>query len=64
MQRVQLKLTNDEVLEFKTESNQFNKEVQDCYQNESMLEIKIMDENDDTVLINPNHILYAKFKDI
>lgn len=64
MQRVQLKLTNDEVLEFKTESNQFSKEVQDCYQNESMLEIKIMDENDDTVLINPNHILYAKFKDI
>lgn len=64
MQRVQLKLINDEVLEFKTESNQFSKEVHDCYQNDSMLEIQITDENNDTVLINPNHILYAKFKNI
>lgn len=64
MQRVQLKLITDEILEFKTESDQFSKEVQDCYQNDSMLEIKITDENNDTVLINPNHILYARFKDI
>lgn len=64
MQKVQLKLITDEVLEFKTENNQFNKEVQDCYQNNFMLETQITDENNDTVLINPNHILYAKFKDI
>jgi len=64
MQKVQLKLITDEVLEFKTESNQFSKEVQECYQNDSMLEIKITDEDDDTVLINPNNILYARFKDI
>lgn len=64
MQRVQLKLITDEILEFKTESDQFSKEVQDCYQNDSMLEIKITDENNDTVFINPNHILYARFKDI
>ena len=64
MQKVQLKLITDEVLEFKTESNQFSKEVQECYQNDSMLEIKITDEDNDTVLINPNNILYARFKDI
>ena len=64
MQKVQLKLITDEVLEFKTESNQFSKEFQDCYQNDSMLEIKITDEDDDTVLINPKNILYARFKDI
>lgn len=64
MQKVQLKLITDEVLEFKTESNQFSKEVQEYYQNDSMLEIKITDEDDDTVLINPNNILYARFKDI
>lgn len=64
MQKVQLKLITDEVLEFKTESNQFSKEVQECYQNDFMLEIKIMDEDDDTVLINPKNILYARFKDI
>ena len=64
MQKVQLKLITDEVLEFKTESNQFSKEVQNCYQNDSMLEIKITDEENNTVLINPKHILYAKFKNI
>lgn len=64
MQKVQLNLITDEVLEFKTESNQFSKEVQECYQNDSMLEIKITDEDNDTVLINPNNILYARFKDI
>ena len=64
MQQVQLKLITDEILEFKTESDQFSKEVQDCYQNNFMLETQITDENNDTVLINPNHILYAKFKNI
>ena len=64
MQRVQLKLITDEVLEFKTESEQFSKEVQNCYQNDSMLEIQITDENNDIVIINPKNILYAKFKKI
>jgi hypothetical protein len=64
MQLVQLKLINDQILEFKTVNDHFSKEIQDCYQNDSMLKIRLEDENNDEVFINPNHILYAKFKDI
>lgn len=62
MQKVQLLLINNEVLEFNTENNDFKTKIQDCYDYNHLISIK--DEDNNTVFINPNHILYAKFKDI
>lgn len=64
MQKVQLKFVNDETFEFKTTNNEFENEVKDCYNENQLLMVKVEDEDDDTVLINPKNILYARFKDI
>jgi len=64
MLQVQLKFVNDETFEFKTTNNEFENEVKDCYNENQLLMVKVEDENDDIVVINPNNILYARFKEI
>ena len=64
MLQVQLKFVNDEIFEFKTTNNEFENEVKDCYNKDQLLMVKVEDEDDDIVVINPNNILYARFKDI
>ena len=64
MQEVKLKFVNDETFEFKTTNDEFENEVKDCYNEDQLLMIKVEDQNNDIVLINPKHILYAKFKKI
>lgn len=61
MQKVQLLLINNEVLEFNTENNDFTNKIQDCYNYNHLINIK---NEESTIFINPNHILYARFKDI
>lgn len=62
MQKVQLLLINNEVLEFNITNPEFKTKFQDCYDYNHLISIK--DEDNNTVFINPNHILYAKFKNI
>lgn len=64
MLQVQLKFVNDETFEFKTTNDKFENEVKDCYNKDQLLMVKVEDEDDDIVVINPNNILYARFKDI
>lgn len=64
MLQVQLKFVNDETFEFKTTNNEFENEFKDCYNKNQLLMVKVEDENDDIVVINPNNILYARFKEI
>ena len=61
MQKVQLLLINNEVLEFNTENNDFKTKIQDCYDYNHLIKIK---NEESTVFINPNHIIYARFKNI
>lgn len=61
MQQVQLILINNEVLEFNKTNPEFKAKFQDCYDYNHLISIK---DEDNTVFINPKHILYAKFKDI
>ena len=64
MQEVKLKFVNDETFEFKTTNDEFENEVKDCYNEDQLLMIKVEDQNNDIVLINPKHILYDRFKKI
>ena len=61
MQKVKLILINGEVLEFNKQNNDLKIKIQDCYDYNRLINVK--DENNN-IFINPNHILYAKFKDI
>ena len=61
MQKVQLLLINNEVLEFNTENNDFKTKIQDCYDYNHLISIK---DEYNTVFINPNHIIYARLKNI
>ena len=61
MQKIQLKLITDEVLEFNKQNNDLKTKIQDCYDCNRLINIK---DEYNNIFINPNHIIYAKFKNI
>lgn len=53
--------TGGERIEFKTDKEDFINELKFCYENKQFLEINLYNE---IVLLNPEHILFAKIEEI
>lgn len=61
--KIQINLINNGVLEFTMNAEDFEKQYEECHQNNNLIKFEV-DNPNKTVLINPNHILFVELTEI